>query len=121
MSRSKPALDTVIAFLHEAYGEVGILDLLEINQIVDEVSDFYRVRPQVLRGPSKLATIVKARQMAMYLARTRTPYSLPEIGYCFNRDHTTVVHAMTSMKTKLQAQPQLAQEFQTISNRLESL
>jgi chromosomal replication initiator protein len=37
--------------------------------------------------------VALARQVAMYLARELTDISLPEIGRCFGRDHSTVVHA----------------------------
>ena len=46
--------------------------------------------------------IAYPRQIAMYLARQLTDYSLPEIGEYFGgRDHTTVMHAHEKIKTDL--------------------
>lgn len=39
-------------------------------------------------------SIARPRQIAMYLAGCITLRSLPEIGRCFDRDHTTVMHAV---------------------------
>lgn len=47
-----------------------------------------------LRSLRRRQDIVFARQMAMYLARQLTAHSLPAIGRCFGRDHTTVIHAV---------------------------
>ena len=39
-------------------------------------------------------SVARPRQMAMFLAKELTNYSLPEIGEAFGgRDHTTVIHA----------------------------
>lgn len=47
-----------------------------------------------LTGDSRTAPIVAARQQAMWLCARDTPLSLPAIGRIFNRDHTTVLHAI---------------------------
>ena len=44
-----------------------------------------------------LAAVARARQMAMYLARELTPLSLAEIARGFDRDHTTVLHAIRAV------------------------
>jgi chromosomal replication initiator protein len=38
----------------------------------------------------------------MYLIRSMTNLSLPDIGREFNRDHTTVLHSLRKVETQLQ-------------------
>ncbi|MBU0605509.1 MAG: chromosomal replication initiator protein DnaA, partial [Candidatus Omnitrophica bacterium] len=46
--------------------------------------------------------IAYPRQIAMYLTRQLTDYSLPEIGDQFGgRDHTTVIHACSKIEADL--------------------
>lgn len=46
--------------------------------------------------------VVRPRQIAMYLAKTLTPQSMPEIGRrSGNRDHTTVLHAVRKVEALL--------------------
>lgn len=45
---------------------------------------------------------VEARMVAMYLCRHITPYSLPRIGRFFDRDHTTVMHAIRTVERRMQ-------------------
>jgi hypothetical protein len=48
-----------------------------------------------LDSKCRTAAIVRPRQVAMYLAKTMTLHTLPEIGRRFGgRDHTTVLHAV---------------------------
>jgi len=51
-----------------------------------------------LRGPSRKQPLVLCRQIAMYLCRDLTDLSLPKIGDLFQRDHTTVLHAVDRVK-----------------------
>lgn len=47
-----------------------------------------------LKGPSRRAPFVMPRQFAIYVSRTYTGRSLPDVGRRFGgRDHTTVLHA----------------------------
>jgi chromosomal replication initiator protein len=60
-------------------------------------------------------TIVKPRQIAMYLAKVMTPRSLPEIGRRFGgRDHTTVLHAVRKIEDLSGTDNTLAQEIELL-------
>ncbi len=55
-----------------------------------------------LEGPSKMQAFVYPRQIAMYLCRTMTRKSFPQIGRAFGkRDHTTVLYAFRRIKKAL--------------------
>ena len=61
--------------------------------IIQTVSNFYSVPVDQIMSDRRSKDTVQPRQMAMYLVRKMTNYSLPEIGKVFGRDHTTVMHA----------------------------
>jgi len=62
--------------------------------IIRVVADEYHLTPNDLKGKKRSAGIVKPRQIAIYLCRELTEYSLTEIGQAFgDRDHTTILHS----------------------------
>ena len=69
--------------------------------IISEVGRFYSIDPSVLRSTLKNRNTAEARQIAMYLIRSMTPLSLPDIGREFSRDHTTVMHAVKKVENLL--------------------
>ena len=71
--------------------------------IISEVCQFYGIEEQVLRSTLKNKNTAEARQVAMYLIRTMTNLSLPEIGREFARDHTTVMHGLKKVEQSLQS------------------
>ena len=57
---------------------------------------------------------VRPRQVAMYLAKTLTLRSLPEIGRRFGgRDHTTVLHAVRKIEALVAKDVSLSDEVRT--------
>ena len=57
-----------------------------------------------MHSPRRSRSVARPRQIAMYLAKSITSRSLPEIGRRFaNRDHTTVIHAVKTI-TRLSEQ-----------------
>jgi len=59
-----------------------------------------------MRSKRRTDAIAFPRQVAMYLARTLTELSTPEIGAQFGgKDHTTVMHACNKIKNKLSGDP----------------
>lgn len=65
-----------------------------------------------LEGPSKMQTFVYPRQVAMYLCRTMTRKSFPQIGRAFGRrDHTTVLYAFRRIEKALPEDPRMADDI----------
>ena len=66
--------------------------------IIGEVSRFYSVEENLLRGRLKSNNIVMPRQIAMYLIRELTHQSYKNIGREFDRDHTTVISSLQKVE-----------------------
>jgi chromosomal replication initiator protein len=63
---------------------------------------------------------VRPRQVAMYLAKTLTLRSLPEIGRRFGgRDHTTVLHAVRKIENLVSTDTALAEEIELLKRQLQ--
>lgn len=69
--------------------------------IISEVSRFYNISEDVLRGTLKNKGTAEARQVAMYLIRKMTNLSFPDIGKEFNRDHTTAMHGIKKVESAI--------------------
>ncbi|MEO1102411.1 MAG: chromosomal replication initiator protein DnaA, partial [Pseudomonadota bacterium] len=92
----------------------------KIEDIQRVVSQHYGVSRQDLVSARRTRTIVQPRQIAMYLSKTLTPRSLPEIGRRFgNRDHTTVLHAVRKIDGLLEKEAQLAEDIETLKRLLD--
>ena len=87
--------------------EVAIRDLIrahepkrvKIEDIQKLVANHYSVSRADILSSRRTAVVVKPRQVAMFLAKTLTMRSLPEIGRRFGgRDHTTVLHAVRKIE-----------------------
>ncbi|MBO6756414.1 MAG: chromosomal replication initiator protein DnaA [Roseibium sp.] len=93
---------------------------VKIEDIQRVVSKHYNVSKADLLSARRTRTIVRPRQIAMYLAKVMTPRSLPEIGRRFgNRDHTTVLHAVRKIEELVQADPALAQEIELLKRMID--
>ncbi len=65
-----------------------------IEGIQKVVADYFNVKVSDLRAKKRTVSIVRPRQIAMYLVRELTTHSFPEIGEYFGgKDHTTVLHS----------------------------
>jgi chromosomal replication initiator protein len=94
---------------------VGEPKRIRIEEIQRIVARHYNVSKQDLLSNRRTRTIVKPRQVAMYLAKMLTPRSLPEIGRRFGgRDHTTVLHAVRKIEDLVGADTKLAQELELL-------
>jgi len=88
---------------------------IRIEEIQRVVARHYNISKQDLLSNRRTRSIVKPRQVAMYLAKMMTLRSLPEIGRRFGgRDHTTVLHAVRKIEDMVGGDQKLAQELELL-------
>lgn len=88
---------------------------LSIDEIQKKVAEHFNVRMADMASARRARAVARPRQVAMYLAKQLTQRSLPEIGRKFgNRDHTTVMHAVSRIT-------ELMREDQTLADDVELL
>jgi chromosomal replication initiator protein len=74
-----------------------------VEQVIQAVCRYYNVTCEALSSNSRARTVAFPRQIAMYLARTETDASLPQIGtYLGNRDHTTILYGYEKIAALLE-------------------
>ncbi len=94
---------------------VGEPRRVRIEDIQRVVARHYNVSRQELVSNRRTRVIVKPRQIAMYLSKTLTPRSFPEIGRRFGgRDHTTVLHAVRKIEELIAADQKLNHEIELL-------
>ena len=108
--------------------EAAIRDLIrahepkrvKIEDIQKLVATHYSVSRADILSSRRTAVVVKPRQVAMFLAKTLTMRSLPEIGRRFGgRDHTTVLHAVRKIEALAQTDGALREEIDLLKRMLQ--
>jgi chromosomal replication initiator protein len=93
---------------------------IRVEDILRIVAKHYGVSRADLLSSRRTANVVRPRQIAMYLAKTLTLRSLPEIGRRFGgRDHTTVLHAVRKIEGLVQGDKGLAEEIEGLKRLLQ--
>jgi len=90
-----------------------------IQDIQKVVGEHFNLRLEDFTSKKRTKSIAFPRQVAMYLARELTDFSLPKIGEEFGgRDHTTVIHAHEKIEKLLKVDQNLQEEIKRIRNML---
>lgn len=93
---------------------------VKIEDIQRVVARQYNVSRSDLLSSRRTANVVRPRQVAMYLAKTLTLRSLPEIGRRFGgRDHTTVLHAVRKIEALVAKDISLSDEVELLKRQLQ--
>jgi len=87
----------------EEIGDTGI----SIPEIQRAVAKDYEIQLKYMLSHRHQASIVRPRQVAMYLAKEMTPATLPMIGRKFGRDHTTIMHGVRKIARLCQEDDEL--------------
>ena len=93
---------------------------VSIDEILRKVTDHYGLNMSDMLSPRRTRSIARPRQIAMYLAKTMTQHSLPEIGRQFGkRDHTTVIHAVKKVEELQVSDTQIVKDIEVLRRQLE--
>ena len=92
---------------------------IKVEDILRIVSRHFAVSKADILSDRRHRSVVRPRQIGMYLAKQLTSRSLPEIGRRFgNRDHTTVLHAIRKIDREIGDNPHLKEEIEELKRQL---
>lgn len=107
--------------IREIRAEVAVADStpqvihITAKAVIMHAARFYSVRPSDIKGGLKFKDIVRARHVAMYLAREYAQRSFPHIGRAFGgMDHTTIMNACKRIKAQRAADEKLDNEIKSL-------
>lgn len=110
-------VDLIKEVLRDSINEASAI--VSIDQIVKTVAEKFQIKISDLKSKRRTKTVVYPRQLAMYLCRTLTDGSFPEIGRQFGgKDHSTVIHAVRHVGERILRDPQLKA---TVDNLIKTL
>jgi len=110
-------LDLASQALNLSPGE-SVRPVTGMDRVVEVVSRHFGVKLADLQGRRRTQSIALPRQVAMYLARRLTSFSLEEIGVQFgNRDHSTVLYAVDKIRTRCEEDRSFAQLLVELESR----
>ncbi|PKM51089.1 MAG: chromosomal replication initiator protein DnaA [Firmicutes bacterium HGW-Firmicutes-7] len=92
---------------------------ITIEYIVEVVSQHYNLNPEDITSKKRPREISYPRQIVMYLSRTLTDMSLPQIGNKLGkRDHTTIIHGYEKINTELKTDPILVNTISILTKKV---
>jgi chromosomal replication initiator protein len=92
---------------------------ITIPSIIDTVAKYYNITTKDIISPTRKSAIAFPRQIAMYICRIKTPFSLPVIGkYFADRDHTTVLYACDKIAKKIKTDKNVEKEVNELIEKL---
>lgn len=92
---------------------------ISIPNIQKTVADYYGLQIKDLLSKRRTRSLARPRQVAMALTKELTEHSLPEIGDAFaGRDHTTVLHACRQIRTLMETDGKLREDWDKLIRKL---
>jgi chromosomal replication initiator protein len=92
---------------------------ITIDSIAKTVATYYKIPIGDLRGKAKTKEVALPRQVAMYLTNKFIKPTLKDNGQYFSgRDHSTVLHAINTIKDRIKTESLLAQQVLDLEKSL---
>lgn len=92
---------------------------VNIERIKKIITNDYNLRMEDMHSKKRTQNIAFPRQIAMYLSRELTDFSLPHIGNEFGgRDHTTVIHAHNKIKEKIENEDDFSNKIERLTDTI---
>ncbi len=92
---------------------------LTIEEIQRLVCGFFGMPEDLVKEKTRKQEVVQVRQIAMYFCKNLTNHSLKTIGLHFGgRDHSTVIHACTSVQNRLDTDTKFTEMVEDCKHRI---
>jgi chromosomal replication initiator protein len=94
--------------------------VINLESILEQTAHYFGLTPERLIRGGRQKRLAHARAVAMYLCRTLTTSSFPEIAVKFEKDHATVMYACRKIEGLLEAEPAVRRECAEVQAQLAS-
>jgi chromosomal replication initiator protein len=95
---------------------------IKVPQILKCIAKEFNVNIKDLKGPRRTASLAFARQVCMYFLREEFGYKLEQVATLMDRqDHTTVMHAVDKIKSKMMADDGFKSQMDMLKDTLINL
>ena len=112
-------VETVKARLKDMFkGEKDLIPTTDT--IIEEIAKYFMQTPDDIKGHSRAADPVRARQIAMYLIRKFTNLSLEDTGEIFGRNHSTVISSIRKVEKKISDDRDFSNRIRDITSNINS-
>ena len=91
------------------------------DSIINATANYFNMTAADLTGVNRTKGVTEARQISMYLIRTLTNLSLPDIGKIFNRNHSKVLVSIRKIESQMEKNPDLAAVIRDITSNINSV
>jgi len=94
---------------------------ISIEDIINIVATYFNVPVNNIREKNRRKEVAYCRQIAIYLTKNFTNYSLKSIGLHFGgRDHSTVIHSINTIENLKLTDPSVFEEINKISTLIKN-
>lgn len=112
----QPTMDLVKEIVGNIVGSEGML--LSAENIRDYIARQFDTPVDDLLSKSRKRTVTFPRHVAMYLSRKLTGEGLNDIGKTFNRDHSTVVHAIRVISEAINSSGSVRGQIELLTDKI---
>jgi chromosomal replication initiator protein len=92
---------------------------ISVEQVLKAVASYYSLKVTDLKSGRRHKSLAGPRAVAMYLARTHTGESYPDLGRAFGgKHHTTIISAVEKMTRRLKTEAGLRGEVHAVEGML---
>lgn len=89
------------------------------DDVINVACTFFTIKPTLLRGPRRNASLVRARQVVMYILKKRLNLTFSEIGNLLGgRDHTTIMYGVEKIEQGVLSMPHINADIMGITKLL---
>lgn len=122
LAEERRLAELAAAVAHVALLSVGVVPAIlkvPVRAIQEITARYFKISIIDLISDRRAANLVRARHVAIFLAKEMLPWSLPKIGRAFGkRDHTTVLHAVRRIGDACRQDPSFTAEVDVIRSQI---
>ncbi len=110
-------VETALQLLHDIFRAND--RKVTVEEIQKKVAEYFNIRLNDMMSVRRARIVARPRQVAMFLSKSCTDKSLPEIGRLFGgRDHTTVIHAVKKIEKLCELDHALLEHMKVLKRSL---